>query len=1363
MILNKKAQAGIELSILILSLFAFSFITSTSFVSGQSTLSEPSFCCEKTNEGGWCINSGEENCNEGFKKSPTSCETTSYCKLGTCYDSEEGICMENTPQVICDENGGTWDERELNEIPQCQLGCCVIADQAAFVPLVRCKRLSTLFGVESDYRTNINSEVQCIATAQSQDKGACVYEKEFERICEFTTKGDCGAGETVETVNGTNVSLSSQRKFYKDYLCSAEELNTVCARQTSTGCYQGDVYWLDSCGNRENVYSSNREISWSNGRIASPEEVCAPNDGSEDNCGNCDYLLGSRCADWDKFLGLGKPEGSDHYCQKTVCVDRNGDERKNGESWCVRDSPAGEGADPVGARYYRELCVDGDVRVEPCADFRNEVCYDNTIETSDGNYGTAACRVNRWQDCVAQIEEDDCTNIDRRDCLWLPPVTGMLLGGQSEGSSEFSNPTVGDGQAFTNPTATGAVISPITGNSILGGGEEEEETEETVTNRPGGICVPDFTPGQNFWEEGDAGGICGQANAKCIVVFEEGLLGGRECVENCECLEDGWATDANKVCAALGDCGGYINYEGEYTDDGYEWNVDGDKQKFSPNTVNKISGGFTGLVVGGIINLFTIPITGRLIKLGEPATGGFPEGSTMGDLIVKDGTWVARSGLPASPIVAPTQIPTPVKYAPVESASGWSGIQTFGSGGQLTAGTYTGTTGSTISYGAGESLKTLSVAEGNTLTLTAGETAGTTNIAVASSDGTLISSVEGVEGVKLVEGSTLNGAAPEGGTWLSNILGAGGGSGADALISGIQWAAIAYIVGQIAGPIIGLNDDNTQALSAALAGGAFTFEALTTYTAGNLGVLSAHPLIAGIVVAVVIFVVLYSDEETEIVTFNCMPWQAPNGGDQCEKCNDEDLPCSEYRCRALGQNCEVVNEGTEQEKCVNINPRDTNHPVITPNDNELTNGYEYTDKKPSPPNAGVKIIRSEGDDGCIQAFTPLKFGIDVNEPAQCKIDFNHTDKFDDMRSFMGGSNLYSYNHTEQFVLPGAEALQNSSLFLENDGEMNFFIRCRDKTGNENSAEYAVRFCVDPSPDNTAPQIKLTSIDNGGCVAADTDAGIVEFYINEPAECSWSHEDQDYDSMLNIMSCDSQFYQINALQLFTCRANLTGISRDDTQFYVRCKDQPGEEENNRNKNSQSYAFSLRGSGALKLKNLQPNGTIFGAVNPAPVELYVQTLFGCSEGKSVCHYSETGNENDYIMFFDTDKEDGIHTQRLDLPAGNHNYYVKCVDSGGNVVIENTEFTLDIDTNAPVVARVYEEDEMLKIVTVRDSECSYSLNDCDFTLDEGTLMPYSNSTNHVAEWNKDRTYYIKCRDEFRNEEADCSIIVRPTVNFL
>jgi len=1397
MVMNKRGIAGLEVVLMILSVFAFAFILSGNEVSAQTSMSDPSVCCERTTDGAWCVNAEESECDGGYVSAPTSCETTSYCRTGTCYESEEGICMENTPQRVCNDNGGTWDEREIEQVPQCQLGCCIIADQAAFVPLVRCKRLSTFFGVENDYRSDITNEVACIATAQAQDVGACVYESDFERVCEFTTRGECGAGERVDVVNGTNVSLSSQRTFYEDYLCSAEELNTACAKQTGTTCYQGDVFWTDSCGNRENVYSDDKVVSWNAGKVLDADGICDPNDGSDIDCGNCDYLLGTRCAEFDGFIG--GPKDGDNYCRTNECVDREDDERINGESWCVYDDNVGEGGDLVGSRYFREVCIDGEVNVEPCADFRNEVCLEGNIESSAGDFETAACRVNRWQDCVAQEDEDDCTNIDRRDCIWLPAVTGMVIGGQQQGGDKFSNPSTS--QAFSNPTATGGftgnVVAPITGQNILGGGDDDEEAvEETETNRPGGICVPNFPPGLEFWEDNNAQQICGQANAKCVVVYERGLIGGEKCVEGCECEDESWALEANRVCAGLGDCGGYVNFQGEYTDDGYKWVDDGEEKEFAPNSVNIISGGFTGLVVG--------MITGRALTEVVIGAGDAGLGVTPGDIVGSGSSSGAGSGLVLPPVELPSTNamlglqPTPLATTPVGHSQVLAGkgvpnlvegTNLGGSGGGVTApatfaqGTASAT-GEVIAYTQGGALAPGSYTAGTIggHTLQAGQTAHI----VRTSSGGYSMTVTNAQGGQVLQQASTSSTPFTAGTGVTSAgtalpvaptftnqatfakwLRLTPGSGASAIVSGVQWAAVAYLVGQMIGPMIGLSDQNTKALSTSLAAGFGTYKLISAYNFAAEGAVFGpssifapgsalgNPAMVGLGVGAIVFVMMYKKESVKIVEFNCMPWQAPTGGDVCEECNDADLPCSEYRCRSLGQNCEIVNAGSEQEACVNVNPQDVNPPIIKPNYEELSSGHEYTNVKNSPPGPGFNVVNLNASDGCLKAFTPLEFGIEVDEPAQCKISFEHTTSFEDMVTYVGGSNLFKYNHSERFSLPSAAAIENSSLTIENGKDLTFFLRCQDKNGNENEAEYAVRFCVDPTPDTTAPRVDATSVISGGCVAEDQTEAEVRFYTNEPAECRWSPQDQDFENMQGTMGCNNELYQANAAQLFTCVAELTGVPRDETNFYVRCKDYAED----RNAMKQSYEFKLRGSTGLKMKNLRPNETIFGAVSPAPVELYVETLFGCNEGQAVCSYSTTGENGNYIQFFDTNTEDGIHTQRLDLTAGNQKYYVKCTDEGGNVVEDVAEFRLDIDENAPVIARIYEEDTLLKIVTVRDSECSYSFDNCDFTFAEGTEMPYANSTVHVTEWDEEKTYYIKCRDEFRNEDADCSVVVRPT----
>jgi len=87
--------------------------------------------------------------------------------------------------------------------------------------------------------------------------------------------------------------------------------------------------------------------------------------------------------------------------------------------------------------------------------------------------------------------------------------------------------------------------------------------------------------------------------------------------------------------------------------------------------------------------------------------------------------------------------------------------------------------------------------------------------------------------------------------------------------------------------------------------------------------------------------------------------------------------------------------------------------------------------------------------------------------------------------------------------------------------------------------------------------------------------------------------------------------------------------------------------------------------------------------------------------------------------------------------------------------------IDKQAPVVTRAYRElPDALKIVTDEESECSYSLNNCNFNFDEGIKMIYnppSNKMQSFAEWKPTSVYYIKCRDLYGNEPASntCSMI--------
>ena len=394
-----KLQACFEIYLMIVGVFAFAFlIGGYQTVEAQVLFPVSNTCCEKTIEGAWCQNTLEENCNTDtdsltdtpFRSAPTNCESTSFCRQGCCFDSAEGLCMENTPQRVCEEEGGIWGNDAECNVPQCNLGCCVIGDQASFVTLTRCKRLSSFYGLNTDFRTNVDNEVSCIAIAQAEDEGACVFEsEEYERTCQFTTRAVC---EDIESAS-----------FHNEHLCSDADLATNCGMSRRTVCIDGDdsVYFQDTCGNPANIYDASRIEDESYWKLVVPKEnscVLASNLGNAESCGNCDYFGGSICAEGDASYG-------DFACQDLNCYDVEYDghstDFKNGESWCNYDGFLGAGRDTVGSRQFRHICYLGEEKIEPCADYRNQICVQsNTFEVNgtEAQFRNAACIANNWRE-----------------------------------------------------------------------------------------------------------------------------------------------------------------------------------------------------------------------------------------------------------------------------------------------------------------------------------------------------------------------------------------------------------------------------------------------------------------------------------------------------------------------------------------------------------------------------------------------------------------------------------------------------------------------------------------------------------------------------------------------------------------------------------------------------------------------------------------------------------------------------------------------------------------------------------------------------------------------------------------------------
>lgn len=445
--------------------------------------------------------------------------------------------------------------------------------------------------------------------------------------------------------------------------------------------------------------------------------------------------------------------------------------------------------------------------------------------------------------------------------------------------------------------------------------------------------------------------------------------------------------------------------------------------------------------------------------------------------------------------------------------------------------------------------------------------------------------------------------------------------------------------------------------------------------------------------------------------FDCEPWVPPSEGNYCDRCDkDPNFECSEYKCRSLGASCRLVNEGTGEEKCVSDNPNDVNSPVISPWHEILTQGYntELTE-------TGYLITP------LVPAYSPIRFGIKLNELAQCKVDTQHTQSYDEMINYFGRS-IYQKEKNVTLILPGGR-------------DYAYYIRCQDTHGNKNIAEYTIQFSTAREPDLTPPVIDHTSIGNNAYITSGISELNITSFINEPGYCKWSRSDEGYEFMPYEMACeDENIENPTFFSLYECETTLTNInSAQENKYYLRCEDLAG------NKNQQSYQLTLIGTTPLNIISAEPAGELFIS---SPT-LRIVTQNGAENGKATCEFS---NDNvNFIEFINTNSN--IHTQPLiNLTLGQYFYYVRCTDIAENEAFTTINFAVSIDEIPPTIIYIYESGDVIIVVTNENSSCRYSLNNPNFSFENGIATSGDNTNEHsISELNS--IYHLKCRDQFEN----------------
>ena len=269
----------------------------------------------------------------------------------------------------------------------------------------------------------------------------------------------------------------------------------------------------------------------------------------------------------------------------------------------------------------------------------------------------------------------------------------------------------------------------------------------------------------------------------------------------------------------------------------------------------------------------------------------------------------------------------------------------------------------------------------------------------------------------------------------------------------------------------------------------------------------------------------------------CSIWQPDNKGD-CSVCNSNPLQeCSEYQCRAIGDNC-IFTEG----QCVDATEGDIRSPRIT--DCKKISRYEEYQ--------GNRRQAVHNDDQC--QFGEIIKGKGVvatlvtNEPAKCSFDIERGVTYEDMVGDFDIFDEYSLSHY-LVINPGEEATQEVISQCE-DGGCRMFVKCSDTAGNKMPTDYAFVFEVKGAgSDITPPRIEFSNVEDGfdmkfgdhvldlGMLVSD-DSGI--------RECKYSRDnDLEFNEMTSIMNCIGSFPA-------ACSTTLTNILDGiENTFYFRC--------------------------------------------------------------------------------------------------------------------------------------------------------------------------------------------------------------------
>jgi len=463
---------------------------------------------------------------------------------------------------------------------------------------------------------------------------------------------------------------------------------------------------------------------------------------------------------------------------------------------------------------------------------------------------------------------------------------------------------------------------------------------------------------------------------------------------------------------------------------------------------------------------------------------------------------------------------------------------------------------------------------------------------------------------------------------------------------------------------------------------------------------------------------------------SCHIYTAPIGGtpEICEQCQSSQLiPCTEYKCRSLGQSCEYL---STERKCISAPCiDDTSPPEITT--------CKSTDLSLKP------YATSPKPDGCtiteeIPEFSTNFIMLETKDYSRCRWSPYIGKKFDPAdttTAWFDEEAIFTKEHFWGMNLGNG----SSDLIKQNcktEDYCTFYVRCQDKCDNKMQSDYYLKFKVKPGPDLFPPDIFSVAVPSGVAVPASLKEVDFYMFVDDGTgidECRYSKTDETFDSMPFKFSCSKiKNLEENGYEC-TTKFNLSAAS--DTTFYFRCQDNS----DRKNTNPESYEFIITRAQALQFtKESLPSGII----QQPNVGISLET-----NNKALCYYSL--NDNKEILFNQTDSQQ--HSTRIKEENGNYNLKIRCIDEAGNEKIQDSDFRIDY-TSHPIIRRVYKLSNLLYIQLNQDAACKYSRTDRNFNPKDGVEMAKQQSNVFkVSGQDADAlVYYIICKSAITTNDS-------------